>query len=175
MGGESGGKTQGGGVFPWIWGKGRDPGVLFKRPSPHFRPLLPALAGRLDPVAMTTGRGGGGSKRCCGEMEASGGGGGGFEMGMGVGTRVWGCGWGRRQGYPLSLTSLIHPSLAPLPFFSSFLWRLPQSLPLTLISWVSLSPSLSLSPSVSLFGSHSSLLHLPFYLQAPSAPRTLLP
>ena len=70
----NGGETRGGGAFPWVWGKGRAPGVLFKRPSPHFRPLLPALAGRLDPVAMTTGRGGGGGKRCCGEMEASGGG-----------------------------------------------------------------------------------------------------
>lgn len=40
------------------------PGVFLKRPSPHFRPPLPTLAGRLDPVAMTTGRGGGGGKPC---------------------------------------------------------------------------------------------------------------
>lgn len=60
----SGGKTPGSCAFPWILGKGSIPGVLLKRPSPHFRPPLPALAGRLDPVAMTTGRGGGGGKRC---------------------------------------------------------------------------------------------------------------
>jgi hypothetical protein len=40
------------------------PGVFLKRPSPYFRPPLPTLAGRLDPVAMTTGRGGGGGKPC---------------------------------------------------------------------------------------------------------------
>lgn len=84
--------------FPLDFGKGESSGVLLKRPSPHFRPLLPALAERLDPVAMTTGRGGGGSKRCCGEMEASGGGGGGFEMGMGVGFRGWDAGGGGGRG-----------------------------------------------------------------------------
>lgn len=59
---------------PLDLGKGDSSWGPFGKALPSFPALLPALAGRLDPVAMTTGRGGGGGRRCCGEMEASGGG-----------------------------------------------------------------------------------------------------
>lgn len=127
----------------------RAPGVLSKRPSPHFRPLPPALAGRLGPVAMTTGRGGGGDRRCCGEMEASGGGGGGFEMGMGAGIGAGGAG----------------VSSPPDPL------RSPEPGPLAASrGCLGLSvPGVSLSPPASLSGSPPLLLPLPVGLRAPCA------